>query len=286
MSEKNVEKKSGGKKAGFIIIGIIALLAIIITAYFAAVPDANPIKKAAENNAASESDLAYIQDKGTLIVGITDYAPMDYKEEGSDEWTGFDAELARAVGEKLGVKVEFLEIEWDNKFLELKTKGIDCIWNGMTITDEVKNNTNVTNAYARNRQVVVINKDKAADYSTVESLKDLKFAVENGSSGQAAAEENGLNATAVSSQADTLLEVKSGSVDAAIIDSLMAEAMTGEGTDYADLAVAATLSEEQFGIGCRKESDLKDKLDEVIAELKADGTMKKLSEKYNVELMD
>ncbi len=286
MSEKNVEKKSGGKKAGFIIIGIIALLAIIITAYFAAVPDANPIKKAAENNAASESDLAYIQDKGTLIVGITDYAPMDYKEEGSDEWTGFDAELARAVGEKLGVKVEFLEIEWDNKFLELKTKGIDCIWNGMTITDEVKNNTNVTNAYARNRQVVVINKDKAADYSTVESLKDLKFAVENGSSGQAAAEENGLNATAVSSQADTLLEVKSGSVDAAIIDSVMAEAMTGEGTDYADLAVAATLSEEQFGIGCRKESDLKDKLDEVIAELKADGTMKKLSEKYNVELMD
>ena len=232
------------------------------------------------------SDFAEIQEKGKLVVGITDYAPMDYKEEGSDEWTGFDAELAQAVADKLGLEVEFLEIEWDNKFLELKTKGIDCIWNGMTITDEVKLNTTVTNAYARNRQVVVMNKDKAAQYTTVESLKDLTFAVENGSSGQGAAEENGLQATAVAAQSDTLLEVKSGSVDAAIIDSVMADAMTGEGTDYADLAVAVVLSEEQFGIGCRQGSDLAEKIDAALAELKADGTMQKLSEKYGVELMD
>lgn len=234
----------------------------------------------------TESDLAYVQDKGTLIVGITDYAPMDYKEKGSDEWTGFDAELAKMVGEKLGVKVEFLVIDWDNKFFELKTKGIDCIWNGMTITDEVLNNTNCSAPYARNRQVVVMNKDKAAQFSTPESLKDLKFAVENGSSGEGAAEDNSLEFTAVGAQTDTLLEVKAGTVDAAIIDSVMADAMTGEGTDYAELATACVLAEEQFGIGFRQESDLKDKVDEIISQLKADGTMATLSEKYGVELMD
>lgn len=266
---------------------LAVLLAIaVVAATFVACSSANKGGGEETAPAAQDSDFAYIQEKGTLIVGITDYAPMDYKVEGSDEWTGFDAELAQAVGEKLGLKVEFLEIEWDNKFLELQTKGIDCIWNGMTITEEVKLNTNVTEPYARNRQVVVMNKDKAADYSSVDSLKDLTFAVENGSSGQGAAEDNGLNATAVSAQSDTLLEVKSGSVDGAIIDSVMADAMTGEGTDYADLAVACVLSEEQFGIGCRKESDLKDKIDGALAELKADGTMQKLAEKYSVELMD
>jgi polar amino acid transport system substrate-binding protein len=234
----------------------------------------------------NESDSAYVQEKGTLIVGITDYAPMDYKEKGSDEWTGFDAELATIVAKKLGVKVEFLEIEWDNKFFELKTKGIDCIWNGMTITEEVENNTSVSAPYARNRQVVVMKKEKAADYTNVESIKELKFAVEKGSSGEGAAEDNSLEFTAVGTQSDTLLEVKSGTADAAIIDSVMADAMTGEGTDYSDLAEACTLSEEQFGIGFRQGSDLKDKVDEIISQLKADGTMASLSEKYGVELMD
>ncbi len=267
----------------------VLLAVLMVGAIFAACSkggNTEDTSAASDTAAAEDSDFAYIQGKGTLIVGITDYAPMDYKEEGSDEWTGFDAELAQAVGEKLGLKVEFLEIEWDNKFLELKTKGIDCIWNGMTITEEVKLNTNVTAPYARNRQVVVMNKDKAAQYKDAESLKDLTFAVENGSSGQGAAEDNGLEATAVSAQSDTLLEVKSGSVDGAIIDSVMADAMTGEGTDYADLAVACVLAEEQFGIGCRQESDLKDKIDAALAELKADGTMQKLAEKYSVELMD
>ena len=80
----------------------------------------------------AESDLAYIQDKGTLVVGITDFAPMDYQNE-SGEWVGFDADLAKAFAESLGVKVEFVEIVWDNKVLELDSKTIDCVWNGMTI---------------------------------------------------------------------------------------------------------------------------------------------------------
>ncbi len=234
-------------------------------------------------------DVDEITANGKIVVGITDYAPMDYKEAGSDEWTGFDAELARAVAEKMGVDVEFKVIDWDNKFLELNTRAIDCIWNGMTITDEVKKNTSVTDAYARNRQVVVMKKDAAAKIKTVDDLKaieKLTVAVEKGSSGEAVAEENGLEFVSVSAQTDTLLEVKSGSVTAAIIDSTMADAMTGEGTDYEDLASCVVLSEEQYGIGCRKDSDLTAKLNEIIKQLKEDGTMAELSEKYSVELID
>ncbi|MBQ7203182.1 MAG: transporter substrate-binding domain-containing protein [Eubacterium sp.] len=262
------------------LLTVVMAVVLVLTAFAAC------SKGGKENVTKTVSDADYVTEKGTLVVGITDYAPMDYKEKGSDEWTGFDAELARAVADKMGVKVEFVVIEWDNKFLELNTKSIDCVWNGMTITDEVKKNTSVSNAYARNRQVVVMKNDKAKNIKSVEDLSGLKFAVENGSSGQAAAEDNKLEATAVSTQADTLLEVKSGSVDAAIIDSTMADAMTGEGTDYADLGVAIVLQEEQYGIGFRKGSDLTEKVNGYLDELKADGTLQSLSEKYTVEIME
>lgn len=112
---------------------------------------------ASEYTAAAESDVAYIQDKGTLIVGITDFAPMDYKDE-NGEWIGFDADMARVVGEKLGVEVQFVEIDWDNKIMELDSKNIDVVWNGMTLTDEVKGAMECTNPYCNNAQVVVTKK--------------------------------------------------------------------------------------------------------------------------------
>ena len=133
---------------------------------------------------AEESDLAYIQDKGTLVVGITDFAPMDYQNE-SGEGIGFDADLAKAFADSLGVKVEFVEIVWDNKVLELDSKTIDCVWNGMTLTSEVTSAMACSNAYCNNAQVVIVPADKAADYQTVESVKDLTFAAEAGSAGEA-----------------------------------------------------------------------------------------------------
>ncbi len=109
-----------------------------------------------EPEIAADGDVAYIQDKGTLLVGITEFAPMDYKEKGSDEWIGFDADMAKLVAEKLGVKVQFVVIDWDNKILELDSKNVDVLWNGMTLTDEVTSAANCTNAYCNNAQVVVL----------------------------------------------------------------------------------------------------------------------------------
>ena len=233
---------------------------------------------------AADSDLAYIKDKGTLIVGITDYAPMDFKEPGSDEWTGFDAEFARLAGESLGVAVEFIEIDWANKFFELEAKGIDCVWNGMTITDEALANAAVTNAYVKNAQVVVMAADKLADYATAESLADLVFAAEDGSAGAEALEANSLEYTAVLTQTDALQEVKSGAADACVIDITMANAMTGEGTSYAGLGYSLELTTEEYGIACRKGSDLADALNDIMANLKADGTLQGLAEKYELTL--
>ena len=177
-----------------------------------------------KKEASTGSDLEYIKQKGTLVVGITDFAPMDY-QDADGSWIGFDADLAKAFAESLGVEVQFQTIEWDNKVMELDGKTIDVVWNGMTLTDEVTSSMACSNAYCNNAQVVILPADKAADYGTVDSLSGLRFAVESGSAGMAQAEEKGLTYTDVVDQATALLEVKSGTADAAIIDSLMAGAM-------------------------------------------------------------
>lgn len=237
--------------------------------------------------APADSDLAYIQGKGTMIVGITDYAPMDFKDENGN-WTGFDAELAQMVCDELGVKCEFFVLaDWGKKFFELETKNIDCIWNGMTITDEVKLNTNCSDPYVINAQVLVMKADVVGQYDAVELLQGLTFAVENGSAGQDEVVALGVpdnQIIAVQDQAAALMEVAAGTSDACVIDITMANAMTGEGTSYADLAPGISLSSEEYGIGFRKDSDVTAKVNDLLAKYKADGTLQALADKYSLTL--
>ena len=237
------------------------------------------------NASDTDSDLAYVQNKGKLIVGITDYAPMDYKDE-NGQWTGFDAEFAMLFAEELGVECEFYVIaDWGKKFMELDTKLIDVVWNGMTITDEATLNSSVSDPYVINAQVVVMKADVISAYETVDSLSGLKIAVESGSAGETAANAiAGANVIPVGDQAAALLEVKSGAADACVIDITMAYAMTGEGTNYADLAPGISLTEEFYGVSFRKGSELTEKLNAFMAELKENGTLQALAEKYNLTL--
>lgn len=232
--------------------------------------------------ASGESDLAYVQDKGTLVVGITDFEPMDYKSE-DGSWIGFDADMAGAFAESLGVSVEFVEIDWDNKILELDGKTIDCVWNGMTLTDEVKSSMECSNAYCNNAQIVIVPSDVADKYQDKDSLKDLTFAVEAGSAGEEQVSGLELEYTAVKAQSDALMEVASGTSDAAVIDSLMAAAMVGEGTGYADLTYTVGLNSEEYGVGFRKGSDLAAALNDFFAESYGDGSMMEIAEKYGVD---
>ncbi len=229
-----------------------------------------------------ESDVAYIQGKGTLIVGITDFAPMDYKDD-AGEWIGFDADMARIVAKKLGVEAQFVEIDWDNKILELDGKTIDCVWNGMTLTDEVKSAMECSNAYCNNAQIVIVPADKADQYQDTDSLSELSFAVEAGSAGEEQVSALGLNFTPVKAQSDALMEVAAGTSDAAVIDSLMAAAMVGEGTGYADLTYTVGLNSEEYGVGFRKGSDLASALNEFFASSYADGSMLECAETYGVQ---
>jgi len=226
-------------------------------------------------------DLANVTSKGKLVVGITDFEPMDYQKDG--KWIGFDADMAKAFAASLGVEVEFVEIDWDNKILELDGGTIDCVWNGMTLTDEVTSAMLCSNPYCNNAQVVVVNKDVADKYAAADACKDLSFAVESGSAGQEQAETYGFKFTEVKDQATALMEVASGTCDAAIIDSLMAGAMIGEGTGYAQLTYTASLNSEEYGVGFRKGSDLTAKCNEFFASAKADGTMEEIAKTYGVQ---
>ena len=235
--------------------------------------------------AKADSDMAYVKDKGKLIVGITDYAPMDYKDE-NGEWTGFDAEFARLVAAELGVEVEFFVIaDWGQKFYELETKNIDCVWNGMTITEEALLNASVSDPYVINAQVIVMKADVVANYADTDSLKGLNFAVESGSAGEAALVDIGItDYVALQDQTSALMEVAAGTAQACVIDITMANAMTGAGTSYADLAPGISLTSEEYGVAFRKDSDITAEFNKIMAKLMADGTLQALADKYQLTL--
>ena len=238
-------------------------------------------------SASADSDLAYIQGKGKMVIGYTVYAPMNYTDD-EGNFTGFDTELATAVCEKLGVEPEFVEINWDTKVVELDAKSIDCIWNGMTLTDDIMANTATTKAYAKNAQVVVV-KD-GTDYTSTADLVGKTVVAEAGSAGETAIaeDENLAQADYVSKgvQTDCLLEVAAGTADAAVLDLTLANAMIGEGTDYANLKIVDELNAEEYGVAFRKGSDAAAAVDAAFDELKADGTMQALADKYDLALAE
>ena len=267
---------------------LASLLAVSMTLSMAACGGAAAeSEKASDNgetteNAAGDSDVAYIKDKGKLVVGITDFEPMDYKDN-NGEWIGFDADLAKKVAQSLGVEVEFVEIDWDNKILELNNKSIDVVWNGMTLTDEVKKSMECTKPYLNNAQVVVVPAGEAANYSTVDSVSSLTFAVEAGSAGEAAAADNGFEYTSVASQSNAVMEVEAGTSGACIIDLLMAGSMIGPGTSYDNLAHTVELTSEEYGIGCRKGSDLAAYINDELKAYIEDGSMNEIAQTYGVQ---
>ena len=249
-------------------------------------PSAEPTDTAesaalSEGGDTAESDLAYVQDKGTLIVGITEFEPMDY-QNADGEWIGFDADLAKLFAERLGVEVQFQLIDWESKVMELDGRTIDVVWNGMTLTDEVLAAMECSNAYLNNAQVVILPSAEAENYADAESMSGLQFAVESGSAGEQMAIENGFSYTPVTDQATAVLEVESGTCDAAIIDSLMASAMVGEDTNFAELTYTISLNTEEYGVGFRQGSDLAAELNAFFAEIYADGTMQELADQYGV----
>lgn len=235
---------------------------------------------------AAEDDWSTIEASGELKIGFTYFEPMNYIDD-TGELVGFETEFATAVCEKLGLKPNFKEINWDSKIMELQSQNIDCIWNGMTITSELKEAMSISDPYIKNYQVVVIRAENADTYRSTADLVGKTVEAEAGSAGEGAIaeDENLKQATyiAATKQTETLLEVKAGAADAAVLDFVLADAMVGKG-DYADLMVIPDLqlSLEEYGVGCRMDSKLTEKINQAMKELIEDGTLNAIAEKYEL----
>ena len=245
------------------------------------------VSEAAESEAAEgESDWAYIQEKGKMVIGITEFDPANYYDE-NGELVGFDTELTEATCKELGIEPEFVIIDWDSKDLELKSKNIDCIWNMFGVNEERKSYTDFTYSYIMNGEVPVIRKADEKTYTDLESLNQggLTVVFEEGSTGQGCAEENfpDTDLTPVAGQTDAMLEVKAGTADFCVVDFLTASKMTAS-PDYSDLMIVpdVVLSVEYDSAGFRKGSDAVEKVNEVLKKLYEDGTAAAIAEKYDL----
>ncbi len=255
---------------------------------FAAILSLAMLVTASSCGASTKTDWEYIEEKGDLVVGITYYEPMNYLDE-NGELTGFETEFTKAVCEKIGVEPKFQVINWEQKIVELQSKTIDVIWNGMTVKEEFKEQINFSTPYIRNKQVAIIKKDNAEKYADLASMTGVTIAAENGSAGQTAIETDATLSTnefiSCAAQKDVLLEIKAGTTEIGVIDYVMALASVGEGTDYADLMIVegVELPPEEYAIGIRKEDTvLAEKINKAIDEMVADGTLKALAEKYGL----
>ena len=268
---------------------IIALLlavmmaACLFTGCTAPVNDNNDV--ISDNGTGATSDADYIMENGKLKIGMTLFAPMNYYND-SNEFVGFETEFAKAVCEKIGVEPEFIEIDWNSKEIELNAKNIDCIWNGMTITPERAENMTISKPYMQNKQVIVVKAENAEKFA--ESLLGASVVAEAGSAGEEIAKEDAFfkdaTFTPVDSMAKALMEVKSGTSDAAVVDYVASIGSIGEGTDFEGLVVidGVEFSPEEYGIAFRKGSDMATLVNNTIDELIADGTLDAIAAKYKL----
>lgn len=274
------------KLTAFILSALMAVTAL------AGCSGQSSVSEASKGNSDSQSatgDWSYIQDKGDLVIGITYFEPMNYKDE-NGELTGFETEFAQSVCEKLGVKATFQKIDWDSKEVELNAKTIDCIWNGLTITDDRQTNMGISTPYMENKQVMVTKAENADKFAKAEAVKGATVVAEKKSAGEEVAESDEFfkeaNYVSVDSQAKALLEVKSGTADIAIIDYVMSIGTIANGTDYADLKVVEgkDFAQEQYGIALRKgDTETLEKINNAIQDVANDGKLEEIAKKYSLQ---
>lgn len=223
----------------------------------------------------------------TLVCGVTIFENMNEKDE-NGEWTGFETEFAQAVGEIIGMNVDFQEIDWTQKYNELASGAIDCIWNGFTANSSdngIKRSDLVdfTYGYMLNQQCIVIKADNAENIKSVEDLAGKVAGVEGGSAGEAYATEIIGEGTIEKypAQNKAFIEVKTGAIDFAVMDIVLAKNICGQG-DFADLMIVEdiVLDSEIYAVGFEKGSPLTAKVNTAIKTLFENGKMAELAEKY------
>ncbi|MBE6719560.1 MAG: transporter substrate-binding domain-containing protein [Ruminococcaceae bacterium] len=262
-------------------------IAVILAAVLVFFAFAGCKKQADEGRTLPVSDLEQIEKNGKIIIGIVNKPPFTYTEDENGEWIGIDADLARDVANKLGVKAEFKVIDANNIQFYLETRVVDCVWSGIPVTDELKKNCSMTKPYAKNNQVLIVPKDEVSKVTTLDELKSilsLTVAVVSGSPGEAVAVENGFRTNSVSDYNAVLRQVLYKTSNVAIVDSFFADAMIYEGSEYESLAKSITVSEGEIAVCCRKNSDLTGKINSLLAEMTKSGNLNAIAQKYHITL--
>ncbi len=240
------------------------------------------------DSAVTVADWDTIKSKGEMTIGITYLEPLNYKDKETGELLGFETEFAQAVCDELGVKANFQEINWDSKEVELSSKTIDCIWNGLTISDERKATMSISIPYMNNNQVMVVKKDKADKFSTADGIKGAMLIAEKGSAGEEVAQSDEYfketQYIGADTQSKALMEVKAGTSDIAVIDYVMAKGSLREGSDYSDLTIleSKNFEPEEYGVAFRKGSDMTQKVNEAMQKVADNGKLKEIADKYNL----
>lgn len=254
-------------------------LALVMCVMFAACT-----KTDVNDNEVVENEVEKVE---TLVCGVTIFENMNEKDE-NGEWTGFETEFAQAVGEIIGMNVDFQEIDWTQKYNELASGAIDCIWNGFTANSSdngIKRSDLVdfTYGYMLNQQCIVIKADNAENIKSVEDLAGKVAGVEGGSAGEAYATEIIGEGTIEKypAQNKAFIEVKTGAIDFAVMDIVLAKNICGQG-DFADLMIVEdiVLDSEIYAVGFEKGSPLTAKVNTAIKTLFENGKMAELAEKY------
>ncbi len=227
-------------------------------------------------------DVKYIKDKGTLVVGVIEAAPLTtLNEEG--EWEGLSVDLAKGFAKELGVDVEFKEIDWTKMTQLLNDQTIDCVASALTLTSDRRAVMECTKAYLNNSQIVVTKSANARKYTSAEECLQLKFAVLDGSTHEELAKENGFIILAKESTEEALAAVSDGSADAAIINSTYATTALGKGNEFPDLARAFRLKNNRIGFAFRKGSGLAEQMNNYFVTLYTAGQMQKLAKNYSLQ---
>ncbi|MEE0859574.1 MAG: amino acid ABC transporter substrate-binding protein [Acutalibacteraceae bacterium] len=242
-----------------------------------------------KTSASEDTSWQKVEESGEFILGLDDsFPPMGYRDSETGEIVGFDIDLAQEVCDRLGVKLTTQPINWDTKEMELDNGNIDCIWNGFTYTDERNEQMNLTEAYMKNTQVILVT--GGSEYQSRDDLAGKTVAVQTGSSGENAVNDsedfkNSLaNVISTDTYLNAIMELDNGTVDAVVLDEKVAETYTKDNDKYRLIQKDGAndyLTEEEYVIGFRKSDDaLKNKVVDTLKEMAADGTMAEISEKW------
>lgn len=267
------------------------LLALCVAAGFSGCAGGKAASSGAESGADESWDK--VKQAGRLVLGLDDaFPPMGYKDTQTGEIVGFDIDLAKEACKRLGIELKLQAVDWDNKQAELDNGNVDCLWNGFSKTPEREKSFLLSIPYMKNEQIILVK--TGSSYHSLKDLAGKSIGVQSDSSAESALNDAAnkefkaslKEVVKIDDYSKAVLEIQNGTIDAISIDEVIARFyLTKEPNAYRILENSdgspISLATEDYVVGFRKnDKALKQQIDKTLQEMAADGTMKKISEKW------